>query len=120
MAKAYDTTSQDKLKDVTDEEVSLRAQDFSTISELAQIYDVPDHIFYFRFKKAIDKGRGITRANLRGKYIDMALNGDVKALSQLAKSILGFTDEGFKEAIPKSVQEVTPAEVTSILKKKSG
>ena len=117
MAKAYDLTSQNKLKDVTDEEVSLRARDFSTVSELAQYYDVPDHILYFRFKKAIEKGRGITRANLRGKYIDMALNGDSKALSQLAKSILGFTDEGFREVLPKAVQDATPAEVTSILKK---
>lgn len=63
-------------------------------SEIARWFGVDQNTINNRFKEDIDLARTETKAKLRRKMMEEAMNGNTTMLIWLSKNMLGFSDNG--------------------------
>jgi hypothetical protein len=81
-------------KEIDREQVIKLARLHCNVSEIARWFNVDQNTINKRFKEDIELARGETKAKLRRKMLEEAMNGNTTMLIWLSKNMLGFSDNG--------------------------
>lgn len=81
-------------KEIDREVVIKLARLHCNVSEIARWFGVDQNTINLRFKDDIELARGETKAKLRRKMLEEAMNGNTTMLIWLSKNMLGFSDNG--------------------------
>jgi hypothetical protein len=94
-AADVEAKKQRKPRKEIDREVVIKlARLHCNVSEIARWFGVDQNTINLRFKDDIELARGETKAKLRRKMLEEAMNGNTTMLIWLSKNMLGFSDNG--------------------------